>query len=145
MTEVFVIAQARTAGCVLAERSETNANALDTKDSPHGGSSLTLTYAGGDADRSRYAAIREAGRRTVRFVKSRRVLTSPVSGGSGNCGQSCLSAETLRNYRLASSVRVDERYDVGQNRRDRILRRRKRLDDRIVTVTLIFFFSSTTS
>nr|WP_243856866.1 hypothetical protein [Paraburkholderia sp. BL6665CI2N2] len=42
-------------------------------------------------------------------------------------------SETLRTYRLASSVRVDERYDVGQNRRDRILRRRERLDDRIVT------------
>ncbi|WP_208328632.1 hypothetical protein [Paraburkholderia sp. BL6665CI2N2] len=63
LTAAFVIAQALAAGCVLAERSETNANALETKDSPHGGSSLPLTYAGGDADRSRYAAICESDRR----------------------------------------------------------------------------------
>ncbi|WP_233837672.1 class I SAM-dependent methyltransferase [Paraburkholderia sp. ZP32-5] len=69
VTEAFVIAHAQAAGFVLAARSEINANPRDTKDYPHGVWSLPPTYAGGDADRARYAAIGESDRMTLRFVK----------------------------------------------------------------------------
>lgn len=69
VTEAFVIAHAQAAGFVLAGRSEINANARDTKDYPHGVWSLPPTYAGGDADRARYAAIGESDRMTLKFVK----------------------------------------------------------------------------
>nr|WP_198665231.1 class I SAM-dependent methyltransferase [Paraburkholderia kururiensis] len=69
VTEAFVIEHAQAAGFVLVARSEINANARDTKDYPHGVWSLPPTYAGGDADRDRYAAIGESDRMTLRFVK----------------------------------------------------------------------------
>jgi len=69
VTEAFVIAHAQAAGFVLAASSEINANPRDTKDYPHGVWSLPPTYAGGDADRARYAAIGESDRMTLRFVK----------------------------------------------------------------------------
>lgn len=69
VTEAFVIAHAQAAGFVLAGRSEINANARDTKDYPHGVWSLPPTYAGGDADRARYAATGESDRMTLKFVK----------------------------------------------------------------------------
>jgi predicted methyltransferase len=69
VTEAFVIEHAEAAGFVLAARSEINANPRDTKDYPHGVWSLPPTYAGGDADRARYAAIGESDRMTLRFVK----------------------------------------------------------------------------
>ncbi|HEY4295031.1 MAG TPA: methyltransferase [Paraburkholderia sp.] len=69
VTEAFVIAHAKAAGFVLAASSEINANPRDTKDYPHGVWSLPPTYAGGDADRARYAAIGESDRMTLRFVK----------------------------------------------------------------------------
>jgi predicted methyltransferase len=69
VTEAFVIAHAQAAGFVLAARSEINANPRDTKDYPRGVWSLPPTYASGDADRARYAAIGESDRMTLRFVK----------------------------------------------------------------------------
>ncbi|WP_322061057.1 methyltransferase [Paraburkholderia sp. J63] len=69
VTEAFVIAHAQAAGFILAGRSEINANPRDTKDYPHGVWSLPPTYAGGDADRARYAAIGESDRMTLKFVK----------------------------------------------------------------------------
>jgi predicted methyltransferase len=69
VTEAFVITHVQAAGFVLAARSEINANARDTKDYPHGVWSLPPTYAGGDADRARFAAIGESDRMTLKFVK----------------------------------------------------------------------------
>ncbi|SAL73254.1 hypothetical protein AWB74_04459 [Caballeronia arvi] len=69
VTEAFVIEHAQAAGFVLVARSEINANAKDTTDHPHGVWSLPPTYQGGDVDRSRYAAIGESDRMTLRFVK----------------------------------------------------------------------------
>jgi predicted methyltransferase len=69
VTEAFVMEHAQAAGFVLLERSEINANAKDTKDYPHGVWSLPPTYEGGDVDRSRYAAIGESDRMTLKFVK----------------------------------------------------------------------------
>lgn len=69
VTEAFVIEHAQAAGFVLVARSEINSNAKDTKDHPHGVWSLPPTYQGGDVDRSRYAAIGESDRMTLRFIK----------------------------------------------------------------------------
>lgn len=69
VSEDYVIEHAKAAGFVLDARSEINANAQDTKDYPHGVWSLPPTYAGGDADKARYAAIGESDRMTLRFVK----------------------------------------------------------------------------
>ncbi|GJH25060.1 class I SAM-dependent methyltransferase [Caballeronia novacaledonica] len=69
VTEAYVIEHAQAAGFVLVARSEINANPKDTKDYPHGVWSLPPTYRGGDVDRSRYAAIGESDRMTLRFVK----------------------------------------------------------------------------
>lgn len=69
VTEAFVIEHAQAAGFVLAARSEINANARDTKDYPHGVWALPPSYAGGEADRARYAAIGESDRMTLRFIK----------------------------------------------------------------------------
>ncbi|MBN3751758.1 class I SAM-dependent methyltransferase [Paraburkholderia sp. Tr-20389] len=69
VTEAFVIEHAQAAGFVLMARSEINANPKDTKDYPHGVWSLPPTYQGGDADRSRFAAIGESDRMTLKFVK----------------------------------------------------------------------------
>ncbi|WP_408602380.1 class I SAM-dependent methyltransferase [Paraburkholderia guartelaensis] len=70
VTEDYVIEHAKAAGFTLAGRSEINANARDTKDYPHGVWSLPPTYAGGDVDRARYAAIGESDRMTLKFVKA---------------------------------------------------------------------------
>ncbi|KXV16149.1 methyltransferase [Caballeronia megalochromosomata] len=69
VTEAFVIEHAQAAGFMLVARSEINANAKDTKDYPQGVWSLPPTYKGGDVDRSRYAAIGESDRMTLKFVK----------------------------------------------------------------------------
>lgn len=70
LTEAIVIAAAQRAGLHLAERSEVNANPRDTKDYGKGVWALPPSYAYGDADRARYAAIGESDRMTLRFVKS---------------------------------------------------------------------------
>lgn len=69
VTEAFVIEHAKAAGFVLLARSEINSNPKDTKDYPHGVWSLPPTYQGGDVDRSRFAAIGESDRMTLKFVK----------------------------------------------------------------------------
>jgi predicted methyltransferase len=80
VTEDFVIEQAKKAGFELAARSEVNANPRDTKDHPFGVWTLpptkrTRPYAEGpDAhdpafDRTKYDAIGESDRMTLRFQK----------------------------------------------------------------------------
>ncbi len=79
VTEAFVIEQAEKAGFKLAARSEINANPKDTKDHPFGVWTLppfraTVPYGSGQEsdpnfDRSKYDAIGESDRMTLRFVK----------------------------------------------------------------------------
>lgn len=86
VTEAYVIEQAQKAGFELVERSEINANAKDTKDHPFGVWTLpptkrTRPYSeGADAndpnfDRSKYDAIGESDRMTLKFRK-------PASGSA---------------------------------------------------------------
>jgi len=79
VTEAFVIEAAQKAGLRLAGRSEINANAKDTKDHPFGvwtlpPTRITVPYGSGKApdptfDRSKFDAIGESDRMTLRFVK----------------------------------------------------------------------------
>jgi predicted methyltransferase len=79
VTEAFVIEQAEKAGFKLAGRSEINANAKDTKDHPFGvwtlPPALRSTAYGSDKesdpsfDHSKYLAIGESDRMTLRFVR----------------------------------------------------------------------------
>lgn len=79
VTEAFVIEAAQKVGLRLAARSEINANPKDTKDHPFGVWTLpptrsTVPYGSGKApdptfDRSKYDAIGESDRMTLRFVK----------------------------------------------------------------------------
>jgi predicted methyltransferase len=64
-----VIALATAAGFRLEARSEINANPKDTKDYPKGVWTLPPTYAEGDTDKAKYAAIGESDRMTLKFVK----------------------------------------------------------------------------
>ena len=67
--EAYVIEQAQAAGFELQERSELNANPVDSKDHPEGVWTLPPTLKLGDKDRERYQAIGESDRMTLRFVK----------------------------------------------------------------------------
>ena len=79
VTEAFVIEQAEKAGFKLAGRSEINANAKDTKDHPFGVWTLppalrSTPYGSGKEsdpsfDHSKYLAIGESDRMTLRFVR----------------------------------------------------------------------------
>ena len=79
VTEAFVIEQAEKAGLKLAGRSEINANAKDTKDHPFGVWTLppalrSTAYGSGQEadptfDHSKYLAIGESDRMTLRFVR----------------------------------------------------------------------------
>jgi predicted methyltransferase len=69
VTEAGVIAAAQRAGLRLVGRSEVNANPRDAKDYAKGVWALPPTYAYGDADRAKYAAIGESDRMTLRFAK----------------------------------------------------------------------------
>ncbi|MBM4230794.1 MAG: class I SAM-dependent methyltransferase [Gammaproteobacteria bacterium] len=79
ITEAFVIEAARKAGLRFAGSSEVNANSKDTKDHPFGVWTLpptraTVPYGSGKPpdptfDRSKYDAIGESDRMTLRFVK----------------------------------------------------------------------------
>ena len=79
VTEAFVIAAAEKVGLRLAARSEINANPKDTKDHPFGVWTLpptraTVPYGSGKPadpsfDRSKYDAIGESDRMTLRFLK----------------------------------------------------------------------------
>ena len=64
-----VIRLAEAAGFKLAATSEVNANPKDTADHPKGVWTLPPTYALGDTDRAKYAAIGESDRMTLKFVK----------------------------------------------------------------------------
>ena len=78
VTEAYVIEQAEKAGFKLAGRSEVNANPRDTKDHPFGvwtlPPSLRSSPEGSDKedpnfDHSKYLAIGESDRMTLKFVK----------------------------------------------------------------------------
>jgi predicted methyltransferase len=79
VTEQFVIEQAQKAGFTLAAKSELNANAKDTKDHPFGVWTLPPTRLSKpygstqpddpNFDHSKYDAIGESDRMTLRFVK----------------------------------------------------------------------------
>ena len=69
MKTSIVIALAEAAGFKLAGKSEINANPKDTADYPDGVWTLPPTFAKGNADRAKYAAIGESDRMTLRFVK----------------------------------------------------------------------------
>jgi predicted methyltransferase len=81
VTEAFVIEQAEKAGFKLAAKSELNANAKDTKDHPFGVWTLPPTrlakpYGSNETadpnfDHSKYDAIGESDRMTLRFVKAK--------------------------------------------------------------------------
>ncbi|HEY2516630.1 MAG TPA: hypothetical protein VGI39_37425 [Polyangiaceae bacterium] len=64
-----VIKMAAQAGFKLADRSEVNANAKDTKDYPQGVWSLPPSYAEKDVNHAKYEAIGESDRMTLKFVK----------------------------------------------------------------------------
>lgn len=69
VNEDYVIELAKKAGFELAEKSEINANAKDTKDYPKGVWTLPPSFRLGDEDREKYAAIGESDRMTLKFVK----------------------------------------------------------------------------
>ncbi len=64
-------ALAQKAGFRFAGSSEVNANPRDTHDYPKGVWTLPPSYAEGDTDRAKYAAIGESDRMTLKFVKPR--------------------------------------------------------------------------
>ena len=65
----YVKMLAEKAGFTLAGSSEVNANPKDTKDYPDGVWTLPPTYAKGDVDKAKFAAIGESDRMTLKFVK----------------------------------------------------------------------------
>lgn len=69
VSEQQVIDLAEAAGFKLVERSQINANPADTADHPKGVWTLPPTFALGDEDREKYAAIGESDRMTLKFVK----------------------------------------------------------------------------
>ena len=72
LTEAAVIEAAQKAGFRLEEKSEINANPKDTHDHPEGVWTLPPSYALGDKDHAKYAAIGESDRMTMRFRKPAR-------------------------------------------------------------------------
>ena len=69
LPEATVIDAAKKAGFELAEKSEINANAKDTKDYPKGVWTLPPSLTEKDKDREKYMAIGESDRMTLKFVK----------------------------------------------------------------------------
>jgi len=69
VSEAQVIALAEAAGFRLDEKSEVNANPLDTKDHPNGVWTLPPSSNHDAADAEKYQAIGESDRMTLRFVK----------------------------------------------------------------------------
>lgn len=67
--EEYAIALIESAGFKLLGRSSVNNNPKDTKNYPQNVWSLPPTYAEGDKDRAKYAAIGESDRFTLKFVK----------------------------------------------------------------------------
>lgn len=69
VSEKAVIAMAKSAGFQLVEKSEINANPLDTKNYPDGVWDLPPTFKQKEVNRDRYLAIGESDRMTLKFVK----------------------------------------------------------------------------
>lgn len=67
--EDYAIGLIESVGFKLAGRSKINNNPKDTKDYPEGVWSLPPSYAEGDKNRAKYAAIGESDRFTLKFVK----------------------------------------------------------------------------
>jgi predicted methyltransferase len=67
--EDYAIALIESVGFKLAGQSNINNNPKDTKDYPKGVWTLPPSFAMGDTDRAKYAAIGESDRFTLRFVK----------------------------------------------------------------------------
>jgi predicted methyltransferase len=67
--EQYAIELIQSAGFRLVGQSNVNRNPKDTKDYPNNVWSLPPTYAEGDKDRAKYAAIGESDRFTLKFVK----------------------------------------------------------------------------
>jgi predicted methyltransferase len=67
--EQYAIRLIQSAGFRLVARSDINRNPKDTKNYPNGVWALPPTYANGNKDRARYAAIGESDRFTLKFVK----------------------------------------------------------------------------
>lgn len=69
VNEDYAIRMIEAAGFRLVAKSEVNANPKDTKDYAKGVWTLPPTYAMGDTDRAKYAAIGESDRFTLKFIK----------------------------------------------------------------------------
>lgn len=69
VNEDYVIELFQSVGFKLAAKSEINANAKDTKDHPRGVWTLPPSFALGEENRDKYAAIGESDRWTLKFVK----------------------------------------------------------------------------
>jgi predicted methyltransferase len=67
--EDYAVSLIESVGFKLAGRSNINNNPKDTKDYPKGVWTLPPSFAMGDTDRAKYAAIGESDRFTLRFVK----------------------------------------------------------------------------
>jgi predicted methyltransferase len=67
-----VVAFATKAGFTLVGESNINANPRDTHDYPGGVWTLPPSYAQGDVDRAKYAAIGESDRMTLKFMKPKK-------------------------------------------------------------------------
>ena len=67
--EDYLVALVERAGFKKVASSEINANPRDTKDYPDGVWTLPPSYALGDVDRARFAAIGESDRMTLKFIK----------------------------------------------------------------------------
>jgi predicted methyltransferase len=69
LPEKWVIEKVEAAGFKFVAKSEINANPKDTKDYAEGVWALPPTFALGDKDREKYAAIGESDRMTLKFTK----------------------------------------------------------------------------
>jgi predicted methyltransferase len=69
LAESEAIKIAETAGFVLSEKSQLNANPKDTKDYPDGVWTLPPNYKKGEVDKAKYEAIGESDRMTLKFSK----------------------------------------------------------------------------
>jgi predicted methyltransferase len=79
LPEKWLIEQVEAAGFKLAGKSEVNANPKDTKDHPEGVWTLPPSFALGDKDRDKYAAIGESDRMTLKFTKVPAKPVKPVT------------------------------------------------------------------
>ncbi|WP_228614137.1 class I SAM-dependent methyltransferase [Alkalimonas sp.] len=79
LDEAYIIMVAESAGFQLLDRSEINANPLDTRDHPRGVYSLPPTLAMGSEDRERFLAIGESDRMTLKFIKPEHYSSRPYA------------------------------------------------------------------